>query len=78
MSINHEKARESRLRRLAARQGLILHKARTRDPRVWWAGTYGLSDARSTALVAGCGATANGCGLDLEDVAAFLAERETA
>jgi hypothetical protein len=74
MSINSEKARESRPRRQAARHGLLLRKSRARDPRVWWAGTYGLSDAHTTALVAGCGATANGYGLDLDDVEAFIAE----
>lgn len=43
MQIN-EKARESRVRRLAARQGLALRKSRTRNPDAVDYGGYGLVD----------------------------------
>ncbi|WP_336158207.1 hypothetical protein [Amycolatopsis sp. VC5-11] len=39
-----EKARENRLRRAADRQGLILVKARVRDPRALGYGLYSLID----------------------------------
>jgi hypothetical protein len=50
-----EKVRENRLRRAAERQGLKLHKSRTRDPRAisfdrWWIG-----DALTGNVVAGMG-----------------------
>jgi hypothetical protein len=40
-SDQEEKVRENRLRRMAARQGLAIHKSRRRDPRAidfghWW------------------------------------------
>jgi hypothetical protein len=38
-----DKARESRLRRQAKRQGLYLRKSRRRDPRVQYYGTWSLT-----------------------------------
>jgi hypothetical protein len=44
--MTEEKVREDRLRRMAKRQDLILHKSRTRDPRAVDFGKYALTDAR--------------------------------
>jgi hypothetical protein len=38
-----EKVRENRLRRMAVRQGLELHKSRRRDPRAIDFGRYGIT-----------------------------------
>lgn len=48
-----EKTRETRLRRMAERQGLALHKNRRRDPRALDFGEYYISDPNTSALVAG-------------------------
>jgi hypothetical protein len=45
------KAREVRLRRAAARQGLRLEKSKLRDPRAREYGRYLLSDATTRAVV---------------------------
>lgn len=47
-----EKVRENKLRRMAARQGLTLHKSRRRDPRAVDFGAYWLTNDRN-AIVAG-------------------------
>ncbi|GEO95212.1 hypothetical protein [Kocuria turfanensis] len=62
--------REARLRRAAKRQGLTLHKARTRTPEHPAWGTYGLYDGHLNYLVAGNPNT--GFGLSLEDVETAL------
>lgn len=41
--MTEEKIRENRLRRAAARQGLTLHKSRTRDPRALDYGRWRIS-----------------------------------
>ena len=51
-SVNADKVRENRLRRMAGRQGLTLHKSRRRDPRAVDFGAYWLADERDR-LVAG-------------------------
>jgi hypothetical protein len=48
-----EKTRETRLRRMAQRQGLILRKSRRRDPRAVDYGSYILVDANTNAVVVG-------------------------
>ena len=48
-----DKSREARLRRMAARQGLILQKSRRRDPRALGYGGYMLVDASANAVVYG-------------------------
>lgn len=48
-----DKVRENRLRRMAARQGLILKKSRRRDPRASDYGFYRLVDRERNALVGG-------------------------
>jgi hypothetical protein len=45
-----EKARENRVRRMAARRGLMLQKSRRRDPRAWDYGSYWLVDAERNTL----------------------------
>jgi hypothetical protein len=46
-----ERVRELRLRRMAERQGLALHKSRRRDPRAIDYGRYWLVDVRTNVLV---------------------------
>jgi hypothetical protein len=48
-----EKTRETRLRRMAERQGLNLVKSRRRDPRARDYGEYYISDPNTNALLAG-------------------------
>jgi hypothetical protein len=62
-----EKARESRLRRMAERQGLVLRKSRRRDPRALDLGSYWLIDVDSNVLAAG-----GDHGTNLDGVEAFL------
>jgi hypothetical protein len=74
------KTRETRLRRMAERQGLRLEKSRRRDPRALGYGTYALvqeppvttggASLRERVLVAGDPNT--GYGLDLDDVERWL------
>jgi hypothetical protein len=61
---------ETRLRRAAHRQGLLLQKSRARDPRALTYGTYSLADASTRMQVAGDHHT--GYGLSLDEVAAYL------
>ena len=67
-----EKIRENRLRRMAERQGLALHKSRRRDERALDFGTYGLYDANRNVLEVGDPNT--GYGLSLDDVERALME----
>lgn len=62
---------QTSLRRKAARQGLILHKCRARDPQHPAFATYGLVDANNH-LVLSDGST--GYGIPLEAVAEYLKE----
>jgi hypothetical protein len=62
-----EKVRENRLRRAAARQGLILRKSRRRDPRALDYGNYWLVDLAGNYLVAG-----GESGINLDDVEVWL------
>jgi hypothetical protein len=48
--MNH-KIHENRLRRMAERQGLRLHKSRRRDPRALGYGTYDLVQASDNHMV---------------------------
>jgi hypothetical protein len=47
----NNKARESRIRRLARRQGYLLVKSRRRDPNAWDCGTYMLLDAGTNGAI---------------------------
>jgi hypothetical protein len=51
--MSDEKVRENRLRRMAERQGLVLHKSRRRDPRALDYGTYYVTDRDRNVLVSG-------------------------
>lgn len=62
-----EKVRENRLRRAARRQGLILVKSRTRDPRGIDYGCYGIS--REGTWVAG---VASHMTMSIADVERYL------
>jgi hypothetical protein len=48
-----EKVRENRLRRMAERQGLALHKSRRRDPRALDYGRWTLVNAATGSVVLG-------------------------
>lgn len=65
-----EKTRETRLRRMADRQGLQLHKSRRRDARALDYGRYILVDLTTSAAV-GAG-TVGRPAFTLDDVEAYL------
>jgi len=67
-----EKTRETRLRRMAERQGLRLTKSRRRDERALDYGTYGLVDAWTNSLEVGDPNT--GYGLSIDEVENALKE----
>jgi hypothetical protein len=64
---------ESRLRRMAERQGLRLEKTRRRDTRATDYGTYMLVDPTTNTISAGD--EQNGYGLGLDDIERALTER---
>jgi hypothetical protein len=63
-----EKVRENLLRRMAKRQGLVVHKSRTRDPRAIGYGGYMIST--DNAIVAG--ATPSAFSMNMDEVEAYL------
>jgi hypothetical protein len=65
-----EKLRENRLRRIAKRQGLELHKSRTRNKRAWDYGLWVITDEEGK-VVAGAGAGGRP-ELTLDDVEVWL------
>jgi hypothetical protein len=65
-----DKVRENRLRRAAQRQGLVLEKSRSRDPRAIDYGTYQLRD--EAGKVVAKGTTRSAFGLSLDQVEARL------
>jgi hypothetical protein len=67
MASSTEKIRENLLRRMAARQGLMLTKSRRRDPRALDFGSYWLNDPRLGATVFG-----DEWGASLDEVEKFL------
>ncbi|MDQ0725699.1 hypothetical protein [Microbacterium sp. W4I20] len=69
----NDKTREIRLRRAAQRQGLSLHKSRSRDPRAIGHGLFHIADGNNTA-VAGHGLT--GHEMSLDDVEVYLADAQ--
>jgi hypothetical protein len=72
MSPGTDKSRETRLRRLAERQGMRLEKSPRRDPRAWDYGTYRLVDAREGWVVLADHQTGHGYGMSLDDIEARL------
>ena len=66
-----EKVRENRLRRMAERQGLALHKSPRRDPRAIDYGLWNISDPRSRRVVAG-GHAGTGFDMTIDDVERYL------
>ena len=67
---NPNKVRESRVRRMAQRQGLALTKSRRRDVRATGFGTFMLIDEQTNAVVAS--GSQSSYGMDLDAVEAFL------
>jgi hypothetical protein len=70
----NQKIRENRLRPVANRQGLLLCKHRSRDPRHLLHGTYMLMDARTNTVAFADFASGRGYGLTLDAVADYLNE----
>ena len=66
MKTTKEKVRENKLRRMAARRGLILKKSRRRDPQAFDYGAYWIIDAHMNALLS------ESFGLDLDGVEEWL------
>ena len=67
-----DKTRETRLRRLAARQGLRLQKSPRRDPNAWDFGTYQLVDDRGGWVVLANHQIGHGYGMSLDDIEEWL------
>jgi len=65
-----EKVRENRLRAMAERQGLALHKSRRRDPRAIDYGGWMIVDTFTNSVVAG--ELGTGHALDLDQVETYL------
>ena len=65
------KVRENRLRRMADRQGLAIHKSRRRDPRAIDYDRWLILDARTNAVVAGTEGSPRH-GVTLDAVEAYL------
>lgn len=65
-----EKVRENRLRRMADRQGLALHKSRRRDRRALDYGVFWLIEVRRNQHVG------NPRGMSLDEVEAYLTGEE--
>lgn len=73
MPYTNDKARESRLRRAAARQGLSVAKSSRRNTQAPDFGTYMLTDPHTNAVVAL--GLLSGYGLTLDDVETELTAR---
>ena len=69
------KVRENRLRRMAARQGLVLVKSRARDPRALDYQGFMLVDLYTNAVVYGV-LDSRGGALDIDEVEAWLTSPE--
>jgi hypothetical protein len=67
-----EKVRENRLRRMAQRQGLSLHKSPRRDPRAYDYGGWYI--AKDRVIVAG--GNPHAYAMSLDDVEAYLLDDE--
>ena len=72
--MSNEKVHENKLRRMAERQGLVLHKSRRRDPRSIDYGKYMIVDAFTNTVVAGELNTRRA--LTLDEVEAYLKGEE--
>lgn len=71
-TLEADKVRENRLRRMAERQGLRVEKSRRRDPRATDFGTYHLVDVETNTIVAY--GLQSGYGLSLDEIEAALNE----
>lgn len=71
--MHEEQGRENRLRRMAARQGLLLMLSRRSDPKPAGLGTYILVDAVTDFVV--YSGSQNRHGLTLDEVEQCLAQR---
>lgn len=67
-----EKIRENRLRRMAERQGLKLHKIKRQDPRAIDYGTFYLVDLRLDSLVFPQSYGETGIGATVDEIEQYL------
>lgn len=67
MTGTEDKVRENRLRRVAARRGLVLKRSKRRDPQALDYGAYWLVDAEGNYLVYG-----DQWGTDLDGIEEYL------
>jgi hypothetical protein len=67
-----EKTRETRLRRMAGRQGLRIMKSRARDPRALDYGRWYVCDPWTNAIIAGEPGY-----MDIDDIERYLLDGET-
>ena len=70
-----EKTRETRLRRMAERQGLKLEKSRRRDHHAWDYGMFMILSAENNGVVAGT--VAGRPGFTIDDVEEYLTGETT-
>jgi hypothetical protein len=70
--MTQEKVREIRLRRMAERQGLELHKSRRRDPNAIGYGLWMIIDSNGNFVVAQSAGPTGEPALDLDEVEAYL------
>ncbi|MFJ2217947.1 hypothetical protein ACIQVO_35945 [Streptomyces sp. NPDC101062] len=66
------KIEETRLRDVARRRGMALHRSRVRDPQALGYGLYRIADAETGAVIAGSGV--GGYTMTLHEVTAYLAD----
>jgi hypothetical protein len=75
MSTQADKIRENRLRRMAARQRIGMHRSRRRDPLAWDYGLYWLVDPSAGKVIGAAGSpgmVGDPPGLDLDQVESWL------
>ncbi|MCF8105807.1 MAG: hypothetical protein K9K64_10005 [Desulfohalobiaceae bacterium] len=73
--MSKEKVRENRLRRMAERQGMKLHKIKRHDPLALDYGTCYLVDIRSNAIIFPASYSETGIGATVDEIEKFLTKR---
>ena len=69
---NAEKVRENKLRRIAARRGLMLQRSKRRDPDALDFGKYWLVDISSNGVIFGGPGVTGFPDADLDEIEAYL------
>jgi len=70
--MTQDKVRVNKLRRVAERQGMKLHKVRRYDPKAIDYGTFYLWDTRHNALIFPASYEETGIGASLEEIEEYL------